>query len=38
MFIFRRDVEHTEDGINLTTRHIHTPPNKMMALSERWGL
>lgn len=38
MFIFRGDVEHTEDGINLTTRHIHMPPNKMMALSECWGL
>lgn len=40
MFIFRGDVEHTEDGINLTTRHIHTPPNKMMALGDleycRW--
>lgn len=38
MFIFRGDVEHTEDGINLTTRHVHTPPNKMTALSERRGL
>lgn len=38
MFIVHGDVEHTEDGINLTTRHFQMPPNKMMAVSERWGL
>lgn len=38
MFIFHGDVEHTKDGINLTTCHIHMPLNEMMALSELLGL
>lgn len=38
MFIFHGDVEQTKDGINLTTCHVHVPPNKMMAASELLGL
>lgn len=38
MFIFHGDVEHTEDGISLTTCHIHMPPNEMMAFSELLGI